>query len=137
MSALDHYYLVGGTALALQLGHRISVDLNLFTSQPIDKSGLLDALQTSFEVLVETEGANMLITNINAIKVDFVKMSYPVLFPPIVKEGVRMLEIRVIAPMKLKAVTQRGSKKDFYDIYYLLESLSFRCCWRDVNNGRR
>jgi len=124
MPELDHFYLVGGTALALQLGHRISVDLDLFTQQPIDKTGLLDTLQASFEVLIETEGANMLITNINAIKVDFVKMSYPVLFPPMVEEGIRMLEIRDIAPMKLKAVTQRGSKKDFYDIYYLLETLS-------------
>ena len=121
---LDHYYLVGGTALALQLGHRISVDLDMFTQQPIDKTGLLDTLQSSFEVLIETEGANMLITNINGIKVDFVKMSYPVLFPPIIEEGVRMLKVRDIAPMKLKPVTQRGSKKDFYDIYYLLESLS-------------
>lgn len=124
MPELEHFYLVGGTALALQFGHRISVDLDLFTQHPIDKIGLLDKLETSFEVLIETEGANMLITNINTIKVDFVKMSYPILFPPIIDEGVRMLEIRDIAPMKLKAVTQRGSKKDFYDIYYLLETLS-------------
>jgi predicted nucleotidyltransferase component of viral defense system len=48
-------------------------------------------------------------------------MSYPILFPTLEIEGVRMLDIRDIAAMKLKAIAQRGSKKDFYDIYFLLE----------------
>ena len=65
----------------------------------------------------------MLITNINQVKVDFVKMGYPILFPPLESEDVRMLDIRDIAPMKLKAIAQRGSKKDFYDIYFLLDRL--------------
>ena len=124
INQIDQFYLVGGTALALQLGHRFSVDLDLFTPQPFDKTGLLDMLNETFDIMVESEGTSMLITNINSIKVDFVKMSYPILFPPIIEEGVRMLDIKDIAPMKLKAVTQRGSKKDFYDIYYLLDHLS-------------
>ena len=123
---LDGFYLVGGTALALQFGHRMSVDLDLFTELQFDKVALLEALQKSYDVLVETEEGSMLITSINFVKVVFVKMSYPVLFAPIVAEGVRMLEIRDIAPMKLKAVTQRGSKKDFYDIYYLLDYLTIQ-----------
>ncbi len=66
----------------------------------------------------------MLITTINGIKVDFVKMAYPILFSALQIEGVRMLDRRDIAPMKLKAVVQRGSKKDFYDIYFLLDFFS-------------
>lgn len=125
MPHLEHFYLVGGTALALQLGHRESIDLDLFTPEPFDKAELLDTLNASFDdVRVDSEGTSMLITNINAIKVDFVKMSYPILFPPILDEGVRMLDIKDIAPMKLKAVTQCGSKKDFFDIYFLLEHIS-------------
>lgn len=123
---LDGFYLVGGTALALQFGHRMSVHLDLFTELQFDKVALLEALQKSYDVLVETEEGSMLITSINFVKVNFVKMIYPVLFDPIVAEGVRMLEIRDIAPMKLKAVTQRGSKKDFYDIYYLLDYLTIQ-----------
>ncbi|GAB4493042.1 MAG: hypothetical protein OHK0019_16160 [Saprospiraceae bacterium] len=65
----------------------------------------------------------MLITNIEQVKVDFVKMGYPILFPRLEIKGVRMLEIKDIAPMKLKAIAQRGSKKDFYDIYFLLDLL--------------
>jgi len=125
MPQLQHFYLVGGTALALQLGHRESVDLDLFTTELFDKGNLLDTLNETFgEVRIDSEGASMLITSINGIKVDFVKMIYPILFPAILDEGVRMLDIKDIAPMKLKAVTQRGSKKDFFDIFFLLEHLS-------------
>lgn len=63
----------------------------------------------------------MLITKIEGIKVDFVKMGYPILFPTLHEDGVRMLDLQDIAPMKLKAIAQRGSKKDFYDIYFLLD----------------
>lgn len=124
MPAVEPFFLVGGTALALQMGHRISIDLDLFTPQPFDKNDLLEALSAELDVSLESEGASMLITYIEEVKVDFVKMGYPVLFPPLVIEGVRMLDIRDIAPMKLKAVVQRGSKKDFYDIFFLLDRLT-------------
>jgi hypothetical protein len=124
LEALRQFYLVGRTSLALQLGHRISIDLDLFTAEPFDKSELLELINTHFDnVTLESEGASMLITNINQVKTDFVKMSYAILFPPLEIEGVRMLDIRDIAPMKLKAIAQRGSKKDFYDIYFLLDLL--------------
>jgi hypothetical protein len=123
MPAVEPFFLVGGTALALQMGHRVSVDLDLFTPQPFDKNDLLEALSAELDVSLESEGTSMLITYIKEVKVDFVKMGYPVIFPPLVIEGVRMLDIRDIAPMKLKAVVQRGSKKDFYDIYFLLDRL--------------
>lgn len=112
-SEIRPFYLVGGTALALQLGHRKSIQ------KPI----LLDLLYEEFDISIDMEGDNMIISYLNNVKVDFVKMSYPVLFPTLEIEGVRMLEIRDIAPMKLKAITQRGSKKDFFDIYFLLEEL--------------
>lgn len=73
---------------------------------------------------LESEGTSMIISYVNEIKVDFVKMSYPILFPAILDEGVRMLDIRDIVPTKLKAITQRGSKKDFYDIYFLLRTFT-------------
>lgn len=124
LNDLRQFYLVGGTSLALQMGHRVSIDLDLFTVEPFDKSELLELLNAHFEeVTLESEGTNILITNIEQVKVDFVKMGYPVLFPPVGMDGIRMLDIRDIAPMKLKAIAQRGSKKDFYDIYFLLDRL--------------
>ncbi len=121
MPQLDSFFLVGGTALALQYGHRFSVDLDLFTTEPFDKEALLEVLNQEFSVSVESESKNIYITYINDVKVDFVKVAYPRLFPLIEMDGIRMLEIRDLAPMKLNAVTGRGTKKDFYDIYFLLK----------------
>ena len=123
MPLLEQFYLVGGTALALQLGHRVSIDLDLFTLETFDKTDLVEALSNEFDFSLESEGTSMLITYINDVKVDFVKMNYPILFPPMIAVGIRMLDIRDIAPMKLKAITQRGSKKDFFDIYFLLNQM--------------
>ncbi len=118
---LSSFYLVGGTALALQLGHRVSIDLDLFTPEPFDPNEIIEKMSEKYDFSIVSEGSGMVISTIDNIKVDFVKMSYPILFPTILDEQVRMLDIRDIAPMKLKAVTQRGSKKDFYDIYFLLQ----------------
>lgn len=122
--AIEPFYLVGGTALALQIGHRYSIDLDLFTTEDFDKNGLIDSIERKFEISIEGEFPGMVITYINDVKVDFVKMAYPILFPALSIDGIRMLDVRDIAPMKLKAITQRGSKKDFFDIFYLLQKMS-------------
>jgi len=120
---LDSFYLVGGTALALQFGHRMSIDIDLFTLDDFDNNNLIEILSKSFEVSIEFENRNMVITYINNIKVDFVKMGYPILFEPLLIENIRMLDIRDIAAMKLKAIAQRGSKKDFFDIFFFLQQM--------------
>ncbi len=120
---LEPFFLVGGTALALQLGHRVSIDLDLFTVTDFDQDELLADLRKDFEVEVEVRSPSIFITKIDDVKVDFVRFRYKILFPALQIDGVRMLELRDIAPMKLDAVTKRGSKKDFYDIYFLLEKM--------------
>jgi predicted nucleotidyltransferase component of viral defense system len=120
---LEPFYLVGGTALALQLGHRVSVDLDFFSVTDFDQEDLLAALRRDYEVLVEATSPSILITRIDNVKVDFVRFRYKILFPALLVEGVKMLEIRDVAPMKLDAVAKRGSKKDFYDIYFLLNKI--------------
>lgn len=125
LTELNHFYLVGGTALALQTGHRVSVDLDLFTELSFDRDVIFNILLENFnQVILEGESKSALVTNIDEVKVDFAKMAYPILFQPLIVEGVRMLDLRDIAPMKLKAIVQRGSKKDFYDLYFLLDFFS-------------
>ena len=85
LSEIAPFYLVGGTALALQLGHRISIDLDLFTTEVFNKENLVEVLEKRYNVSLESEGKSMLITYIDQIKVDFVKMSYPILFPPLLE----------------------------------------------------
>lgn len=121
---LNEFYLVGGTALALQIGHRKSIDLDFFTVSEFIPDSLIENLGKQYSIEIMEQTNSMLITTINDIKVDFVKMSYPILFPSLNIENVRMLSMKDIAPMKLKAVVQRGSKKDFYDIYFLLQFMN-------------
>ena len=123
---LDQFFLVGGTSLALQMGHRFSVDLDLFTITDFDQEELLAELRTDFEVVVEVTSPSIFITRIDEVKVDFVRFRYGLLFPVLQTDGIRMLEIQDIAPMKLDAVTKRGSKKDFYDIYFLLQKMPLK-----------
>ncbi len=128
---LQHFFLVGGTALALQLGHRISVDIDLFTQFDFDTSKLFNKLSSKFEISDKTEDVNTLNINIvlgetgSIVKVDLIKYSYPLINPIIKTDNIRLLSVEDIIPMKLSAVAGRGSKKDFYDIYYLLKRYSF------------
>ena len=123
---LEQFFLVGGTALSLKMGHRESIDLDLFTTQDFDKDDLLMLLREDFDVQVDVVSPSIFITRINDVKVDFVRFRYKMLFPIADTEGVRMPDIRDIAAMKLDAVTKRGSKKDFYDIYFLLQEMTLK-----------
>lgn len=121
---LANHFLVGGTGLALQMGHRLSVDLDLFTHQPFEAGPLLEALRAKYAVQPLTTTNTIFIVVANGIKVDCVQFKYPFAFPILTIDGIRMADMRDVAPMKLDAVTKRGSKKDFFDMYYLFERFS-------------
>ena len=119
--SLDKFVLVGDTALALQIGHRKSVDLDLFTISGFDPDVLLtDLLPTFFPTLLQKSSLSI-ICSIEGIKVDFIHFRYPFIRPVRLEEGLRMLTLEDITAMKLDAISGRGSKKDFFDIFYLLQ----------------
>lgn len=120
------FNLVGGTALALQIGHRNSVDIDLFGNVEIKPELFVEKLSEYGEVKVAQSIKNILITKINDIKVDFVHYNYPLLSEKLVIENIRMLSIKDIAAMKLNAIAGRGSKKDFIDLYFLLNEFSIK-----------
>ncbi len=128
---LKKFFLVGGTALALQLGHRISVDIDLFTQNNFCTKKLFIKLNSIFEIFDLNEENNTLNFNIifpknsnNIVKIDLIKYSYPLINPVLEIEKIRLLSIEDIIPMKLSAIAGRGSKKDFYDIFCLLKFCS-------------
>lgn len=121
LSALEDLLLVGGTALALQIGHRESIDIDLFGSHQLDQMALYDLLQKFGKVELVSSSESIFIYFVNDIKTDIVKYPYPWLNPPVVQGIIRMASLADIAAMKIAAITQRGSKKDFIDIYCLLE----------------
>lgn len=121
---LNQFNLVGGTALALQVGHRISVDLDLFTNQLFDANELKWALEKEFgkeNIVWQLEKDHTLLLLINDIKVDIIHYPYPLIDDLIIENGIRLLSSKDIAAMKLSAISKRGSKKDFFDIYELLQ----------------
>ncbi|OGY54400.1 MAG: hypothetical protein A3C82_00865 [Candidatus Wildermuthbacteria bacterium RIFCSPHIGHO2_02_FULL_47_12] len=117
------FYLVGGTALALQIGHRLSVDFDFFSSQELPANLLAQVKQifprSSISVTYSVpEQLNVLIDD---IKTTFFRYEYPVLDPLISYQDVPVASIREIAAMKAFAVGRRLSYKDYVDWYFLLK----------------
>ncbi len=123
---LKEFYLVGGTSLALQLNHRTSIDIDLFTENNFQNSTLIDYIQASgFNIDVKFDFENTIIGFINSIKVDFIRHAYPLVKPPLTEEGITYLGKEDIAAMKLNAISNSGKRlKDFIDVYFLLEHFS-------------
>ena len=124
LPVLEDARLVGGTALALQLGHRTSVDLDFFGRINADSEELRDVLREVGKVEVASVSKNINIFWINGIKVDMVNYPYPWLDMPIEENGVRLASLKDIAAMKVSAIVNRGTKKDFIDLYTLLQSFT-------------
>lgn len=116
---LDDFILVGGTALALQIGHRKSYDLDLFTAHRFDPKILAANLKKITDLQISAEAENTLNALIGEVPVDFIRYDYPLIGTIIREEGVRLASKEDIVCMKLSAIASRGSKKDFYDIYFL------------------
>lgn len=116
--------LVGGTALALQYGHRKSIDLDLFGSLHADEFEMAVALSEFRDVIKLNRSVNIHVYLIQGIKVDIVAYPYPWISDPVVIDGLLLSSVQDIAAMKLAAITGRGTKKDFYDVYLLLRYFS-------------
>jgi hypothetical protein len=126
-SELKEFYLVGGTALTLQFGHRNSVDIDLFSIKDFLDSTIINFLRTKFTTDLVYNKPNSIICIINGVKVDFIKHDYPIIEQIITEEGIRMLSPQDICAMKLNAIQNSGQRlKDFIDIYFLLEHFSIK-----------
>src|SRR5690554_1140932 len=116
--------LAGGTSLALQTGHRNSIDIDLFGKSEIQHDLFFDILGNYGNVEISRNTKNIFIVEVNEIKVDFVNYKYPLLDKMVLLNAVRMFSKKDIAAMKIAAITGIGSKKDFIDLYFLLQEFS-------------
>lgn len=116
----DNFYLAGGTALAVHCGHRKSIDLDFFSPEDFSTSDLKRQLPQIGKIVLLGEADGTLHITVDHVKVSFFRYRYNLLFPPVKFEGLKLADERDIAAMKLDAVSSRGSKKDFIDIYELL-----------------
>lgn len=125
--ACAKFVLGGGTAIALQIGHRISVDLDLFTAAHFKPERLLARLQCRDRCeVMSAASADTLLLMIDGIKVDMLGFFYPRTAETIVEGGIRLFDLPDLVPMKLGAICGRGARKDFYDIACLLERCSLQ-----------
>lgn len=118
------FYLAGGTSLALQFGHRISVDLDFFIEDSFSVSLLVEKLNTIGNLIIEDQSSNTFNGSLDGVKISFFHYPYPLLFKTKDYEGVSLADERDIAAMKIQAISDRGSKKDFVDLFVLLKKYS-------------
>ena len=133
--AFDNFRLVGGTALALQLGHRVSVDIDLFTDVEYGSMNIQELTDSIQRVFPHVEGLEKLITNApgytlycgendsEIVKVDLFYTDQ-FLFPPIIDGKLRIADTRDIAAMKILAISNASRGKDYWDIHELLNQFS-------------
>lgn len=115
----DNAYLAGGSALALHFGHRISIDFDFFTKTSFSSEKLAEILKEAAKFKTQTVLEDTLLGSFNGIKFSIFQYKYPLLFQPIDYLGVKIADPRDIGAMKIAALMDRGTKKDFIDLYFL------------------
>lgn len=122
VESIGRFYLAGGTAIALHLNHRESIDLDFFSSRSFQLEKLKSALGRCGPLSVVQEEAGTLHLQISGVKTSFLLYRYPQLAKTTVVEGINVAQLTDIVPMKLVAISQRGAKKDFIDLHAILQS---------------
>ena len=120
----EHSRLVGGTALALQLGHRKSIDLDMFGNIDASPEEVLEACKEAGVLEISKTSKNIHIYWVDGIKVDCVNYPYKWLDECRIPDGIRLASVRDIAAMKVSAIINRGTKKDFIDLHFLMKEMS-------------
>jgi len=121
---LSDFALAGGTSLALQLGHRESYDLDLFSQIDFSTDEIFLYLESVYRANLISKSRHILISMIEDVKVDCVFHPYAFRHPLIVEDGIRLVHIEDVAAMKISAIAGRGRKRDFYDLHFLLEKFT-------------
>ncbi len=131
---LKSFYLVGGTALALQIGHRQSLDFDFLIERNFKVKEIIGYLKGlgKFELFDETEDTiNGLLNNVN---ISFLKYEYPLIKNPHKYINLIISDMLDIALMKLNAISGRGSRKDFIDMFFLLNIFSLSELFKEYEN---
>lgn len=116
----DAFFLVGGTALSLLIGHRKSIDLDLFATKSFDTQELIDHLRINYNFELDYVSKNTVKGEVEGVQLDFIAHQYPLIAEIKEVDGIRMASSLEIAAMKINAITTNGTRvKDFIDIAFL------------------
>ncbi|MBL7154973.1 MAG: nucleotidyl transferase AbiEii/AbiGii toxin family protein [Candidatus Portnoybacteria bacterium] len=122
LNKFNDFYLAGGTALALQIGHRVSIDFDFFSENEISKN-LLSKVKRVFsgtKVKVSVNNPDELTVFIDEAKITFLKYPFLVIFDLIDYQGIKLLSPKEIAAAKAYTIGRRGSYKDYIDLYFII-----------------
>lgn len=116
--------MVEGTAIALQIGHRKSIDIDLFSNEKIDKAILANVFRKNFpdtEIQISSHHIQMVIKGVRVELYD--DWQNPFRYESLFEEGIRLAALNDLAALKLNAITERREKKDYIDLYFLSKLL--------------
>lgn len=118
------FYLAGGTALSLQVSHRTSLDFDFYTKEEFLPEDIIDIFQRDTkEITAIHTGKGTLISRIKKVEVSLFYYQYPLLESFVETKSLNLASLKDIAAMKLIAIIQRGTKRDFFDLYFLARNL--------------
>jgi predicted nucleotidyltransferase component of viral defense system len=125
---VQRYYLAGGTGLALHLGHRFSIDLDFFSPEPDavgpDERAVLRDLFDHPDLAISHDKDMTFVATWRGVGVSFFRLSlYPLVQEPLFLEGVPVATVEEIGAMKLAAIMSRGTRKDYVDLYFILQQI--------------
>ncbi len=116
---MNSAYLAGGTACALQIGHRISVDLDFFTPQEFDPMELIRSFKNIGKFKLDKQSSGTILGEFEKVKFSLFIYKYPVLLPFKSLSSINILDLRDVAAMKIDAISTRGIRRDFIDLYFM------------------
>lgn len=121
---IKDFYLAGGTCLALQIGHRQSIDFDFFIPADFNTATVIKELTQFGNYKRENEEKNTINGSLNEVRISFFGYPYKIIDKYIIYRNIRLAGMKDIAAMKLEAIAGRGSKKDFIDLYFLCNYFS-------------
>ncbi len=126
IAELASFRIVGGTAVALQIGHRISIDIDFFSNEKVSKKNILHVLSERFKGIEFFVGTDRVSAEINGVRVElYDDWMIPFKNEPIITEGLRIASLDDLAGFKLNAITERREKKDYIDLFFLFNKVGF------------
>ncbi len=124
----DIFYLAGGTSLALQLGHRDSIDFDFFTQDNFDENKLIEKIENIFSIentkIIQLERGTVTAIIDGEVKISFFNYKYNLLEKVIETEFLNLASVLDIACMKMSAICSRSTNKDYVDLYFILKDLN-------------
>lgn len=121
---IKDFYLAGGTACALHLGHRLSFDLDFFTPSHFDQKKITDWLRKAGKFKQDQVKKDALLGELSGIKISFFRYDYPLIGRTEFFDGIKVLSEKDLIAMKIDTISSRGTRRDFIDLYFLVKKVN-------------